>query len=189
MIEKVSKRDELIEIASRLFYQQGYQATGIKQIIDEAGIAKGTFYSHFKSKEELGLAWLRARHEAWNSWRDQFLADAGVSPRDRLLAMFDFLAKWMVDCDYRGCAFLNTMAEIPSCESPLRSEVQHHKEGSRQYIRKLVSDYLPHGSSEQVQQKADAIFLLFEAALVESQNFRERWPIDVAKSQVEGILP
>lgn len=55
MKETASKRDELIEIASKLFYQQGYQATGIKQIIDEAGIAKGTFYSHFKSKEELGL--------------------------------------------------------------------------------------------------------------------------------------
>ena len=56
------KREELIEIASRLFYEQGYGATGIKQVIEEAGIAKGTFYSHFRSKEDLGLEWLKLRH-------------------------------------------------------------------------------------------------------------------------------
>lgn len=189
MKETASKRDELIEIASKLFYQQGYQATGIKQIIDEAGIAKGTFYSHFKSKEELGLAWLKSRHETWNSWRDQFLGDTELSPRDRLLGMFDFLGKWMIESDFRGCAFLNTMAETPSCDSPLRKEVQQHKEGLRRYIHDLVSSYLPHGSEEQINQKADAIFLLFEAALVESQNFRDSWPIEVGKKQVEGILP
>jgi hypothetical protein len=70
-----SKRDELLEIASRLFYEQGYHRTGVKQIIDEAGIAKGTFYSHFKSKEDLAVAWLKLRHTSWNSMMDQYLAE------------------------------------------------------------------------------------------------------------------
>lgn len=37
-----SKRDDLVGIASDLFYRQRYGATGIKQIIDTAGIAKGS---------------------------------------------------------------------------------------------------------------------------------------------------
>ena len=65
---KPSKRDELLDIASTLFYRQGYGATGVKQIIETAGIAKGTFYSHFSSKEEVGLAWLKTRHFEWNAW-------------------------------------------------------------------------------------------------------------------------
>ena len=67
---KISKRDELVGIASDLFYEQGYGATGVKQIIDTAGIAKGTFYSHFTSKEELGLAWLKKRQPPFSPQHD-----------------------------------------------------------------------------------------------------------------------
>ena len=188
MAETMSKRDQLVEIASRLFYEQGYHATGIKQIIEEAGIAKGTFYSHFDSKEALGLAWLRERHKFWNAWRDEYLGDAGMSPRDRLLGAFDFLSEWMQTCDFRGCAFLNTMAETPDDDSPLRKEIQEHKQGFREYLQGLVAECFPHASEEQKRQKGDAVFLLFEAALIEAQNFRQTWPIEAGKRQVEAIL-
>ena len=106
-----SKRDEIVEIASRLFYEQGFGATGIKQIIDEAGIAKGTFYSHFQSKDELGLAWLKARHAVWNGWFEDSVEQSDAAAG--ILASFDFLEKWLEESSFRGCAFLNTMAEIP----------------------------------------------------------------------------
>ena len=67
-----SRREEIVEIASQLFYAQGFGATGIKQIIDTVGIAKGTFYTHFDSKESLGLAWLQARHSSWQAWFEGF---------------------------------------------------------------------------------------------------------------------
>src|SRR3990170_8711751 len=46
-------RDRIIDTALRLFYEQGYLATGINQIIAESQVAKATFYSHFSSKENL----------------------------------------------------------------------------------------------------------------------------------------
>ena len=48
-----SKRDELVETALRLFYTQGFNATGIDKILAESGVAKMTMYKHFKSKDEL----------------------------------------------------------------------------------------------------------------------------------------
>lgn len=52
--EKGEKRKhELLQIAYRLFLSKGYEETSIDEIIDEAGIAKGTFYYHFESKEAL----------------------------------------------------------------------------------------------------------------------------------------
>ncbi|MEM6772989.1 MAG: helix-turn-helix domain-containing protein, partial [Bacteroidota bacterium] len=53
----------IIKTASRLFYDKGYNLTGINEIIAEAGIAKATLYSHFKSKEDLCLAYLNYRDE------------------------------------------------------------------------------------------------------------------------------
>lgn len=52
--EKGEKRKhELLQIAYRLFLSKGYEETSIDEIIEEAGIAKGTFYYHFESKEAL----------------------------------------------------------------------------------------------------------------------------------------
>ena len=51
-------RKRIIDTASRLFYQQGYTATGINQIIEEADISKASLYQHFKSKEDLLLEYL-----------------------------------------------------------------------------------------------------------------------------------
>ena len=183
-----SKRDEIVEIASRLFYEQGFGATGIKQIIDEAGIAKGTFYSHFQSKDELGLAWLKARHTVWNGWFEDSVEQADAAAG--ILASFDFLEKWLEESSFRGCAFLNTMAEIPDPEKPMRKEVMAHKTGLRERFQKLTSAHFEKlgRSEEAAAQAATVIFLLFEGAIVEAQNFHQTWPIDSAREQVAKLL-
>ena len=183
-----SKRDELLEIASRLFYEQGYHKTGVKQIIDEAGIAKGTFYSHFKSKEDLAVAWLKARHHTWNGWIIDFLAEKGGSPSDRILATFDFLADWMQSCNYRGCAFVNTLTETPEEDSPLRAEIQNHKRDLLAIIRGLVATHFSQESEDEITQVARTVYILFEGALIEMQNFRDAWPAQAAREQVRRLL-
>jgi len=184
---KSSKRDELVDIASDLFYEQGYGATGIKQIIDTAGIAKGTFYSHFSSKEELGIAWLKKRHIVWNAWLTEQV-DQARSPKGRILSLFDFLESWMTKSEFRGCAFINTLAEVPNYDSPMRLEISEHKKELRETIQDLAVECFTDKTSAFGKQKGTTIFLLFEGALVESQNFRDTWPIASARKAVNGIL-
>jgi AcrR family transcriptional regulator len=183
-----SKRDELLEIASRLFYEQGYHRTGVKQIIDDAGIAKGTFYSHFKSKEDLAVAWLKARHNTWNGWMVDFLAENGGSAADRILSTFDFLEAWMQSCNYRGCAFLNTLTETPEEDSPLRVEIENHKRDLLAILRGLVATHFSNETEDEISQIARTIYILFEGALIEMQNFRDVWPVQAAREQVRRLL-
>ena len=49
----LERKNEILDTAEKLFYQQGYEKVSIANIIDTIGIAKGTFYHYFKSKEEL----------------------------------------------------------------------------------------------------------------------------------------
>ena len=44
-------RQELLELGVRLLSENGYNGTGLKQILDEAGVPKGSFYNYFPSKE------------------------------------------------------------------------------------------------------------------------------------------
>ncbi|MCZ6674695.1 MAG: TetR/AcrR family transcriptional regulator [Verrucomicrobia bacterium] len=184
-----SKKDELLEIASRLFYEQGYYRTGVKQIIDEAGIAKGTFYSHFKSKEDLGVAWLKARHNTWNAWLEKYLdEEGGDQAASKIKGLFDFLEDWMQGCGYRGCAFLNTLTETPEGDSPLRKEIESHKRSLLAVIQSLVNEHVPADTEAERVQLAQTIFIIFEGALIEMQNFRDTWPAKAAKEQIRRLL-
>ena len=51
-----SPRERILDTATILFHQQGYNSTGINQIISEAKVAKASFYQHFKSKDDLCAA-------------------------------------------------------------------------------------------------------------------------------------
>lgn len=51
-------KDRLLERAYALFYRQGFAATGVAQIVEEAGTTKASFYQHFKSKDELAVAYI-----------------------------------------------------------------------------------------------------------------------------------
>lgn len=187
--EVTSKKALIIEVAARLFFEQGYHTTGIKQIIEAADIAKGTFYSHFKSKEELGLEWLRIGHEKMIAARDSFLDEkAGGDPEARLITLFDFLAEGSKACNYRGCAFINTLAESPDLGCPMRKKIQEYKRGFLEFFRDLVDDRLPSADETERRQKAAAIYLLFEGATVASQSFCKTDLIKIAKKQVPVIL-
>ena len=52
-------RERILEKAQELFYTQGFQNTGINQIIEESGTAKASFYQYFKSKDDLAISYLK----------------------------------------------------------------------------------------------------------------------------------
>ncbi len=103
-----TRRDHLIDTALRLFYQQGYHATGIDRILAESGVAKMTLYKHFRSKDELILAALQLRDERFRNWLMAEMEAASPDPVERLLAMFDALEQL---CREAGLTDPRTTAE------------------------------------------------------------------------------
>ena len=85
-------RERIIETALNLFYNQGYLATGINQIISESNIAKATFYAHFPSKEALCITYLQARHVLWMGWLKKSISGKKTA-KEKLTGIFDFLKK------------------------------------------------------------------------------------------------
>jgi len=67
-------RSRILRAAGDCFAQQGYDATGVAEICERAGVTKGAFYHHFPSKQDLFLALL----EAWLADLDTQLAQARV---------------------------------------------------------------------------------------------------------------
>ncbi|MDQ5851079.1 MAG: TetR/AcrR family transcriptional regulator [Chloroflexota bacterium] len=76
----------LLEVAKRLFAQQGVPATSMKEIAEAAGVGKGTLYRNFAHKGELCVALLREDVAAFQEHLDPLISDAGrgTSPLTRL---------------------------------------------------------------------------------------------------------
>ncbi len=78
-----SHRDKIIDAGLAVFHEFGYHASGVQTVVDHAGVPKGSFYNHFKSKDELGLAVLKAY---WGRYEDAraALRNSEQSPLERI---------------------------------------------------------------------------------------------------------
>ena len=178
-------KDRILDTASRLFYDQGYNPTGINQIIDEAAIARASLYNHYESKTDLLLAYLDRTHQRWFEELDEFLRPF-TDPREKLLAIFDFRIRRQQKLKYRGCHFNKITAE--ACEEPGVSErVVVHKERLRKYIHELVLK-VNRGRILGNDSLTDAIFLLMEGGLAVGAMYRNSKDTKAAKQIVENLL-
>jgi len=160
----LSKREQIVNEALKLFYQNGFHATGIEQIISDAKVSKKTLYNHFKSKDELVLATLRKRDELFrnNLMREtERLAD---SPQERLLAIFDVISVWFREKDFAGCMFINASAEFSKQDNPSHILCAEHKRLVRDYIKTLATQAKLNDPEELSKQ----LNLLIEGAIVEA---------------------
>lgn len=154
----------------RLFSSQGYNSTGINQIISEASVAKASFYQHFKSKEDLCVEFLNVRHQYWFNELENFTATQ-KNDKSKIIASFDFLIYMNQKENFRGCSFLNILSEIPTDNIKILSVIQQHKSGLRAYFNELLDD----------KDIGDHIYLLFESSIIESQLFKSNELIERSK--------
>jgi len=140
MSSALSTRDRLIETAADLFYAEGITATGVDTIVARAGVSKPTLYRHFGSKPAMVAAVLDDLHRRRRQAVIDYVQAHASEPRERLLAVFDWLEDWHSSAGIRGCAFLNAAAELSGADHPARAVIAAHKRWTRGYLSTLATD-------------------------------------------------
>ena len=186
-MNKPGPRERILETASRLFYTQGYNNTGINQILDEAKVAKASLYQHFGCKDELGIHYLKAGREEWFAGIEKWTG-AKKTADQKLVACFDFLQYALQQNNFVGCKFINMLSEIGETSPLMYKEITEHKEKLRKYIKSFVESALQRKATEETDVLGDSIYLLFEGAIVESKICKDIWPVKKAKWMVQILL-
>lgn len=183
-MKKQPVRERLIQTATDLFYHQGYNRTGINEILEKSGVAKASMYQHFRSKEEIGVEFLKEKQVEMNQQLGEYL-DQTPPGLERLTALFDFLLLFYNHKGFRGCWCLNTLAEVSTDDNNLLNEIHRQKKELRSFMHVLAKENLPEENENEV---GDALYLLFEAALAESFVHRSDWPIKKGKLLAERLF-
>lgn len=131
-------RTRVLETADRLYNAFGIQAVGMDAVRTEAGVSLKRLYRLFPSKEALVEEVLRGRHHRWNALVSD--ATAVNDPRQRLLAIYDMLADWFDQDDFRGCMFINSFGELGATTPRIAQIVRAHKASFQAQLAAIVAE-------------------------------------------------
>jgi AcrR family transcriptional regulator len=128
--EKPTMKQRILETADRLFYLQGIRAVGVDTIAAEIGISKRTLYNHFPSKDELIAAYLAGRFTRAPA--------SDKPPVEQILGTFDRLERGFASKGFRGCPFVNAVAELGPEDQSVKKIAIAFKESRRLWFRDLL---------------------------------------------------
>ncbi|PJJ72422.1 AcrR family transcriptional regulator [Diaminobutyricimonas aerilata] len=138
-MDEQTAREHVVAAADRLFYTRGIQAVGMDAVRSAAGVSLKRMYALFPSKDDLVIAVLHRRTAQWNAGIAATAAGAST-PREKLLAIFDFLSDWFREDDFRGCAFINSYGELGATSTAVAETARAQKAAFQRYVAELVRD-------------------------------------------------
>ncbi|MFE1072045.1 TetR/AcrR family transcriptional regulator [Streptomyces sp. NPDC059402] len=165
-VAKLPPRERILDAAEELFQREGIQRVGVQAVAEKAETTKMAIYRHFETKDALVAEWLRILAAEYQAAFDRVEAEHPGRPREQILGLARFIAEGLPSLSYRGCPFVNSLAELPDRSHPARRVIEEHK--ARQ-TRRLVGMCTEAGLPDPEQVAAQITFVL-EGAQVSTQN-------------------
>jgi AcrR family transcriptional regulator len=122
--------ERILAAADKLFYSQGIRAVGVDAIAEAAGVSKRTLYNHYSSKDALIAAYLTARF--------RHIPPSDEPAEAQIFGVFDRLERVFAGTGFRGCPFVNAVAEIGDPKHPANGIAARFKEERQQWFKALV---------------------------------------------------
>jgi AcrR family transcriptional regulator len=153
-----------LAVARELFYRHGVHTVGVELIADAAQSNKMTLYRHFKSKDDLVVAYVRELAAEGDAVWDRLATAYPDSAEKRLGAWVDHVEEVLTNQFERGCALANAAVELQP-DHPARAVIEAYKQRKREHLVGLfkASRY------RNPDLLADEVFLLFEGARISIQ--------------------
>jgi AcrR family transcriptional regulator len=177
-------RVAVLRVADELFYAHGVAGVVMSDIRDTSGVSMRRLYGMYPSKRELVAAWLNDRHDRWMTWfsttTDRHIADGA----DPVMATFDAIAEWVTAPGYRGCAFINSLAETSEIDDAHRSIIAAHKRDLVELLGHLTARTRPNTPP----WFASALAVVLDGVIVQCTIFGSTEPLDAARHAVHQLL-
>jgi TetR/AcrR family transcriptional repressor of nem operon len=190
---KDTTRLSIIREGARLIHSRGYNHTGLSDILQAAGVPKGSFYFYFKSKDDFGLALVDHYWEFIRGMGETYLSDSSIPPLERLAGFMDAyqeVFEKMKHCC--GCPIGNLMQEMSDLSEAFRDKVGDVYSRMKDNIARILKEAQDRGDlSCGIDPDLTAQFILnsWEGAIMHMKLVKSSEPLKVFKQMVfERIL-
>lgn len=184
--QAAENRETVINVASRLFRERGFDGIGLKDLMKGAGLTQGAFYKQFASKEDLAA---QASRRAMESASRRWSAAAEANPQDPLAAVIAFY----LSMDHRGermdgCPVVALGSDAARQGSDVKASFEA---GIREYLEKLGS-WVGEADGKRPADKGMAILATMVGAMLLSRSVNDpdlaRAILDAATDQVREAI-
>ncbi len=125
-LKRTEIRSKLLQTGLRLFTENGFNGTGIKEIVDEVGVPKGSFYNYFKSKEDFTVEVIQFYSNNLSLLWDGSLKSGPKEPLQALRHSFAMIISHHEQSKVKtGCLIGNLAAEISEASDLCRQKMHH----------------------------------------------------------------
>lgn len=187
---QASTRDRLIAVARDLIYEQGYTATGIAQILEQADAKPGSLYHFFPTKEDLLIAVLESYKELLFPAVMQPVFDQVADPIERIFDVLKGYRQMLLFTEFtKGCPIGNIALELADSHSRIRTLCAENFDGWLDAIRSCLDD-ASNRLPDTIDRTELASFVLsvMEGAVMQARAYRMIEPYDAAINQLRDYF-
>jgi TetR/AcrR family transcriptional regulator, transcriptional repressor for nem operon len=181
-METPNTRDHLLQVGLRRIHAMGYASTGLKEILDDADVPKGSFYHHFPSKEAFAKEVLKLYVRGENERAEKILRDGKAAPLKRLRQYFEELISiYGQTSSVSGCMLGNFSLEMADHSDSIQSLLRRSFSNWQTAIAGILQEAMERGDLAKSNKPEElAAFLLnsYEGALLRSKADRSNRPLE-----------
>lgn len=177
-------RRAVLCVADELFYAHGIGGVAMSDVRDASGVSMRRLYAMYPSKRQLVAAWLTDRHTNWMEWFTSSADRLVAGGADPVLASLDVIAEWVSSPAYRGCAFVNALAETNEIDDSHRTIIAAHKRDLIDHLARLAT----RGNSSAPAWLPAALAVIVDGAIVQCTIFTSTEPLEAARAAVQRLL-
>jgi TetR/AcrR family transcriptional repressor of nem operon len=175
---RVSLRENILESALEQFHRLGFAACSVEDITRHAGVPKGSFYNHFKSKEDLAVHVIDLYVEAAPN---DILGNTSITPLKRLKQHFGLLAQVFIDSGFqRGCLLSNFVSELADHSPVVQQKLHSALAQWTEHLAKVIREGQQSGeisSAHKAESWAGFLLSAYEGALMRTRAAKDPRPL------------
>ncbi len=181
-------RQKLIEAGVRAMLEKSYHAVGIKAVLDDVGVPKGSFYHYFKSKEQFGIEVIEHSVGEHLERIKSSLKDRDSSPLQRFRTFFEAGRNCYYNKQYRQACLVSKLAtEVSEMSPAMRAALKSGLDQWRTLFAQFIREAQAEGeidSSHDPEELAGFIQFAWEGAVMRMQVDRDVAPLDRFRTYV-----
>ncbi|UTW46278.1 TetR family transcriptional regulator C-terminal domain-containing protein [bacterium SCSIO 12696] len=183
MSKRASKKDHILAAGMAVMKSQGFNGTSVRDIVDAAGVPKGSFYNYFDSKEVFAVEALQSAAAEDQQINSKILGDRQQPPLSRLRNYFVHHVQEVCDNDFRiGCFLGNICQEMADSSEAIRLAVREVLQTNTRQLATVMEEAKERGDlpeNADTELLAEFVFNAWQGALVRMKATKNSQPMDI----------